>query len=50
MREFYERHGFKHVRDRFFAPGSGLPADYLGTCKSLYQLDIPATDAARRVI
>ena len=40
MREYYERQGFRHVRDQFFAPDSPLPADYRGTHKSLYQLDL----------
>jgi GNAT superfamily N-acetyltransferase len=40
MRAYYERQGFRHVRDRYFAPDSPLPADYRGTHKSLYQLDL----------
>jgi GNAT superfamily N-acetyltransferase len=40
MRDYYERQGFRHVRDEFFAPDSELPADYRGTYKSLYQLDL----------
>jgi len=40
MREYYERQGFRHVRDKYFAPDSPLPADYRGTRKSLYQLDL----------
>ena len=40
MRDYYEREGFRHVRDQYFAPDSLLPADYRGTHKSLYQLDL----------
>ena len=40
MREYYEKQGFRHVRDEFFAADSPLPADYRGTHKSLYQLDL----------
>jgi len=40
MREYYERQGFRHVRDQYFAPHSPLPPDYRGTHKSLYQLDL----------
>lgn len=40
MRAYYERQGFRHVRDQYFAPDSPLPADYRGTRKSLYQLDL----------
>jgi GNAT superfamily N-acetyltransferase len=40
MREYYEQQGFRHVRDKYFAPDSPLPADYRGTHKSLYQLDL----------
>ena len=40
MRDYYERQGFRHVRDEYFAPDSPLPADYRGTHKSLYQLDL----------
>jgi GNAT superfamily N-acetyltransferase len=40
MRDYYEREGFRHVRDQYFAPDSALPADYRGTHKSLYQLDL----------
>ncbi|HEY3075262.1 MAG TPA: GNAT family N-acetyltransferase [Burkholderiales bacterium] len=40
MRAYYERQGFRHVRDQYFAPDSPLPADYRGTHKSLYQLDL----------
>jgi GNAT superfamily N-acetyltransferase len=40
MRAYYERQGFRHVRDAYFAPDSPLPADYRGTHKSLYQLDL----------
>ncbi len=40
MRDYYERQGFRHVRDQYFAPDSPLPADYRGTHKSLYQLEL----------
>ena len=40
MRAYYEKQGFRHVRDEFFPPDSPLPADYRGTYKSLYQLDL----------
>jgi GNAT superfamily N-acetyltransferase len=40
MRQYYERQGFRHVRDQFFPADSPLPADYRGTHKSLYQLDV----------
>jgi len=40
MRDYYEREGFRHVRDEYYAPDSPLPADYRGTHKSLYQLDL----------
>lgn len=40
MREYYERQGFRHVRDEFFPQDSPLPDDYRGTSKSLYQLDL----------
>lgn len=40
MRDYYERHGFRHVRDKFFPIGSPLPVDYGGTTKSLYELDL----------
>jgi GNAT superfamily N-acetyltransferase len=40
MRAYYERQGFRHVRDQFFPPDSALPADYRGTYKSLYQLEL----------
>ena len=40
MREYYERYGFRHVRDRYFAEDSPLPHDYRGTPKSFYQLDL----------
>jgi len=40
MRDYYERVGFRHVRDQYFATDSLLPADYRGTHKSLYQLDL----------
>jgi GNAT superfamily N-acetyltransferase len=40
MRAYYERHGFRHVEDRFFAPDSPLPEDYRGTYKSLYELRV----------
>ena len=39
-RDYYERQGFRHVRDQYFAPDSPLPADYRGTHKSLYQLEL----------
>jgi GNAT superfamily N-acetyltransferase len=39
-RSYYERQGFRHVRDEFFAIDSPLPPDYRGTYKSLYQLDL----------
>lgn len=40
MRAYYEKQGFRHVEDRFFPPDSPLPADYRGTTKSLYQIDL----------
>jgi GNAT superfamily N-acetyltransferase len=40
MREYYERQGFRHVRDQFYPADSPLPADYRGTHKSLYQLEL----------
>ena len=40
MRAYYEKQGFRHVRDAFFPLDSPLPADYRGTFKSLYQLDL----------
>ena len=40
MREYYEKQGFRHVRDEFFPLVSPLPADYRGTYKSLYQLAV----------
>jgi len=40
MREYYERQGFRHVRDQFYPEDSPLPADYRGTHKSLYQLEL----------
>lgn len=40
MRDYYERQGFRHVRDQYFAPDSDLPADYRGSHKSLYQLEL----------
>jgi GNAT superfamily N-acetyltransferase len=40
MREYYEQQGFRHVRDEFYPADSPLPADYRGTQKSLYQLEL----------
>jgi GNAT superfamily N-acetyltransferase len=40
MREYYERQGFRHVRDEFFALDSPMADDYRGTFKSLYQLEV----------
>ena len=40
LRDYYERQGFRHVRDAVFAPDSPLPADYRGTRKSLYQIEL----------
>jgi ribosomal protein S18 acetylase RimI-like enzyme len=40
MRAYYERQGFRHVRDRFFPADSPLPEDYRGTWKSLYELEL----------
>ena len=40
LRAYYERHGFRHVIDRAFPIDSPAPADYRGTTKSFYQLDI----------
>ena len=40
LRDYYERQGFRHVRDQFFPPDSPLPADYRGTRKSLYQIEL----------
>jgi GNAT superfamily N-acetyltransferase len=38
MRAYYERQGFRYVRDAYFPPDSPLPADYRGSFKSLYEL------------
>jgi GNAT superfamily N-acetyltransferase len=40
LRGYYENQGFHHVRDQWFAPDSSLPADYRGTTKSLYQIEL----------
>jgi hypothetical protein len=40
LRDYYERQGFRHVRDQYFAPDSPLPADYRGTVKTLYQIEL----------
>lgn len=40
MRAYYEKLGFRHVRDVFFPLDSPLPADYRGTHKSLYELEL----------
>jgi GNAT superfamily N-acetyltransferase len=40
MRAYYERQGFRHVRNQFFPPDSPAPADYRGTVKSLYQIQL----------
>jgi ribosomal protein S18 acetylase RimI-like enzyme len=40
MRSYYEEQGFRHVRDEYFPLDSPLPADYRGTHKSLYQLEV----------
>jgi len=40
MRDYYEQQGFRHVRDEFFPVDSPAPADYRGTWKSLYELDL----------
>lgn len=40
MHHYYERQGFRHVRDVYFPGNSLLPADYRGTHKSLFQLDL----------
>lgn len=40
MREYYERQGFRHVRDEFFPLDGPLPPDYRGTYKSLYQIEL----------
>jgi GNAT superfamily N-acetyltransferase len=40
MRRYYEGHGFRHVKDKFFPLDSPLPADYRGTFKSLYELEL----------
>jgi acetyltransferase (GNAT) family protein len=40
MRAYYERQGFRRVRNRFFPQDSPVPADYRGTVKSLYQIQL----------
>jgi GNAT superfamily N-acetyltransferase len=40
IRRYYEEQGFRHIRDKFFAPAPELPPDYSGTWKSLYELDL----------
>ena len=40
LRAYYERQGFRHVKDRAFPADSPAPADYRGTTKSFYQLDV----------
>lgn len=40
MRDYYERQGFRHVRDKFFPMDGPAPADYRGTWKSLYELKL----------
>jgi ribosomal protein S18 acetylase RimI-like enzyme len=40
MRAYYERQGFRLVENRFFPPDSALPADYRGTVKSLYEIEL----------
>ena len=40
MRDYYERHGFRHVTDRFYPADAAVPQDYRGTWKSLYQRDL----------
>lgn len=40
MRAYYERQGFRHVRDQWFPLDSPAPADYRGTTKSLYQIEL----------
>lgn len=38
--DYYQKQGFRHVTDRFFPLDSPLPADYRGTTKSLFQIDL----------
>lgn len=40
MRGYYENQGFRHVRDQWYPFDSSLPADYRGTTKSLYQIEL----------
>jgi hypothetical protein len=40
LRGYYESQGFRHVRDQAFPPDDALPADYRGTTKSLYQIEL----------
>lgn len=40
LRGYYESQGFRHVRDQRFAPDSPAPADYRGTTKSFYQIEL----------
>lgn len=40
MRDYYEKQGFQHVADRFFPLDSPAPADYRGTTKSFYQIEL----------
>ena len=38
LRAYYEKQGFRHIRDVFFPSDSPVPEDYRGTHKSLYEL------------
>jgi GNAT superfamily N-acetyltransferase len=40
LRGYYESQGFRHVKDQRFPFDSALPADYRGTTKSLYQIEL----------
>jgi GNAT superfamily N-acetyltransferase len=40
LRTYYEKQGFRHIRDAFFPSDSPVPEDYRGTRKSLYELTL----------